>query len=543
MGNNQRCKKIINNKIFKIKLMFDIIIKNGTLIDGSGEPMYRADIGVKDDKIVKIGNLQNESGELEIDAADRLICPGFVDVNNHSDTYWKIFSDPSLESLVYQGITTIVGGNCGSSLAPLLGAKAIASVQKWSDINQTSLDWLMMEEFLDVVERKKLSINFATLVGQATLRRSILGDETRALNDKEIEFLAKKLAESLKDGALGMSSGLVYAHARSTTMDELISFGKTIEKYDGVYVTHMRNEEKDFLNSVEESIEIARQSKVKLHISHLKVIGEKNWDQMEKALDAIARANEVGLEVSFDVYPYTNTGSVLYTLLPDWATEGGKKMMIGRLKNPEIRVRIVEEMKKSQIDYSKIEIAISPLNKTLARRKISEIASSQEKTVEDAIIDILIASEGRVIISMDVLSEENIEKAIAHPASIIATNGSGYKDDHGSTGEVVHPRSFGAFPRILSKYVLGKRIISWEEAVAKMTSIPAQKFGIKKRGELKEKYFADIVIINRDEIRDLATPENPYQYNKGIDFVLVNGKIIVQEGKYNGGRFGEVIRR
>lgn len=523
--------------------MFDVIIKNGTVIDGSGSPMYRADIGIRDDKIAKIGDLRNEKSAIEVDAADRLVCPGFVDVNNHSDTYWQIFSNPDLESLVHQGITTIVGGNCGASLAPLLGAKAIASVQKWLSISKTSLDWLSMREFLAVVERKKLAVNFATLAGQATLRRSILGDEMRNLNSKEVDFLAGKLADAMKEGALGMSSGLVYTHARSTTEDELVGLAGKIEKYGGVYVTHMRDESAGFLDSVEESIEIARLTKVKLHISHLKVSGEENWHLMERALGAVSRARETGLDVTFDVYPYTNTGSVLYTLLPAWATDGGKKMMLNRLRDPAARAKVVAEMKASAIDYAKIEIASSALNKTLARRKISEIAASQEKSIEDAVIDILIASDGQVIISMDVLSAENIEMAIAHPASIIATNGSGYRDDHGRTGEVVHPRSFGAFPRVLSKYVLGKRLLGWEEAIAKMTASPARKFGIKKRGELKEGFFADITIVDRDKIADFATPENPYRYNEGIDLVMVNGRIALQDGIYTGGRFGEVIRR
>lgn len=522
--------------------MYDIIIKNGTLIDGSGEPMYRADIGIKDDKIDKIGNLQNEKSVIEVDAMDRLVCPGFVDVNNHSDTYWQIFSNPDLESLVYQGITTIVGGNCGSSLAPLLGVKAIASVQKWLSVNK-SLDWLSVQEFFEVVERKKLSINFATLVGQATLRRSILGDEMRNMSIKEVDFLAGKLLIALKEGALGMSSGLVYTHAKSTTVDELVNLAKTIKKCDGVYVTHMRNENVDFLKSVEESVEIARLTKVKLHISHLKVMGEKNWHLMENALNMISRAREVGLDVTFDVYPYTNTGSVLYTLLPIWVADGGKKMMLMRLKNPEIRARVVAEMQESEVDYAKIEIASSILSKTLARRKIAEIAVAQGKTVEDTIIDILIAANGQVIISMDVLSDKNIDLALAHPASVIATNGSGYRDDHGKTGEMVHPRSFGTFPRVLARYVLGKRILSWEEAIAKMTAVPAKKFGIKKRGVLKEGYFADVVIVNRDDIKDLATEENPYAYSKGIELVLVNGQIALQDGRYNGNKAGEVIRR
>lgn len=523
--------------------MYDIIIKNGTLIDGSGEPMYTADIGIKDDRIAKIGDLSNEKSEVQIDAYERLVCPGFVDVNNHSDTYWRIFSDPYLESLVHQGITTIVGGNCGSSLAPLLGPKAIESVQKWLSINNPSLNWDTMEEFLKMIEKtNKLSVNFATLVGHATLRRSILGDDMRNLTLKEGEFLAKKLGIAMKEGAIGMSSGLVYTHAKSTTQDELINFAKIIKKYGGVYVTHIKNEDKNFLESIEDSLEIARQTKVKLHISHLKVTGEKNWHQMESALDAITRAQETGLDVTFDVFPYTNIGSVLYTLLPSWATDGGKKMMLERLKDSKMRAKVVAEMKESGIDFSKIEIASSPLAKSLSRRKITEIASSQGKSVEEAVLDTLVASEGKVIISMDVLSEKNIEMAIIHPAAIVATNGSGYSDTHGTTGEIVHPRSFGTFPRILSKYVQGKKILKWEEAIKKMTSFPAEKFNIEKRGRLKEKYFADIVIIDRDKIRDLATPENPYQYNKGIDLVMVNGQIALVNGSYNGHRAGSVIR-
>jgi N-acyl-D-aspartate/D-glutamate deacylase len=523
--------------------MYDVIIKKGTLIDGSGNPMYVADVGIKEDRIERIGDLSNEKSEVEIDAHGKFVCPGFIDVNNHSDTYWRIFFNPELESLVHQGVTTMIGGNCGSSLAPLLGVKAIESVQKWLNINRTSLDWLTVKEFLKVVEKKKLSINFATLVGHSTLRRAVLGDEMRNLSTKEAEFLSKKLAEAMKEGAFGMSSGLVYTHARSTSQEELISFAKTIKKYGGVYTTHIRNESDDFFNSVDEALEIVRLTEVKFHISHLKAVGEKNWNQMEKVLDTIEHFRNNGLDITFDVFPYTNTGSVLYTLLPAWAADGGRKVMLGRLKDPGIRAKILAEMKESGIDYSKIEIASSSLDKALSRRKITEIASSQGKTAEEAVLDILGASEGRVIISMDAMNEENIERAIAHPASIIASNGSGYNDKHGKTGEMTHPRSFGTFPRVLSKYVIGKKILSWEEAIRKMSGLPAEKFGLKKRGLLKKGYFADVVVLDRNKIRDLATPENPYQYNRGIDFVVVNGKVVLEGGKHNGSRCGTVIRK
>lgn len=505
--------------------------------------MYKADVGIKEDRIVAIGELHNEKCEIEIDAKDRFVCPGIVDVNNHSDTYWQIFSNPDLESLVYQGVTTIIGGNCGSSLAPLADPETIDSIQKWVNIRRLNLDWLNVEEFFEVVEQKRLSINFATLLGHGTIRRGILKNEMRSLTPRELSSIQDILGKALQDGGLGMSTGLVYTHARSTPTEELIELAKIIKKSNGIYTTHLRDEGKNFLEAVEEAIKIGEESGVKIHISHLKVMGEENWKLFDEGLRLIDHAFERGLDVTFDVFPYTNTGTVLYTLLPDWVSAGGKKMMIQRLKDPAIRPKVIAEMQLSGFDYSKIKIAISSLNKTLSRKSILEIAKSQEKSSEDAVVDVLIASEGRVITSIESLSQDNVEKAIAHPLSIVATNGSGYSIDHAKTGENVHPRSFGTFPRVLSEYVIKKKIISWETAVKKMTGYPAKKFGIKNRGEIKEKNFADIIIINKDKMEDLATSENPYQYSKGIEFVLVNGEIILKDGVYARERAGRILVR
>jgi len=505
--------------------------------------MFRGDLGVKDDEIVKIGELHDEKADLIIDAHGKFVCPGFVDVNNHSDTFWRIFLNPELESLVYQGITTIVGGNCGTSLAPLVDARTIESIQKWTDLKNVTVDWLRTKEFFDFLENKKLSINFATLVGHATLRRGILKDESRSLSPKEIAFIEKLLKDSLEEGALGLSAGLVYSHAKAASTDELINLSKWVKKYNGVYATHIRGEQDDIIESLEEAVEIAQKSKVKLHISHLKAMGEKNWSKMDEALDIIDHAYENGVDVTFDVYPYTNTGSVLYTILPDWIAEGGKKMLVRRLKDPVTRAKVILEMKESDFDYSKIEIAISPLNKTLARKKISEIAASQEKSVEEAVVDILVASEGRVIGSMEVLSAKNVEKALLHPLSIVATNGAGYNVDHKETGEIAHPRSFGAFPKVIHEYVLNKKLLSWEGAIRKMSSLPAKKFGLQKRGALLEGNFADVLVLDPEKINGPASKENPYQYSSGVDFMLVNGKVIVGEGEYNGEMGGRIIRR
>lgn len=522
--------------------MYDILIKNGTIIDGTGRPMFSADIGIKEDRIVKIGQLHDESADVEIDATDRLVCPGFIDVNNHSDAYWRIFNDPELESMVYQGITTIIGGNCGSSLAPLANANTITSIQKWTDMRKINVNWLTMDEFLDVVNEKNLSVNFGTLVGHGTLRRGLLKDEMRNLSEEELEIMKRMLLDSLESGAFGMSTGLIYTHAKLASKEELSELANVVKKYNRVYTTHVRGEKEELIGAIEEALDIAKKSGVKLHISHLKAMGEKNWNLMDEALKLIEQAKEGGIDVTFDVYPYTNTGSILYVLLPDWVSEGGKKAMLQRLKDPVLRAKVVDEMKKSGFDYSKVEIAISPLNRTLARKSIAEVARSQGKSVEEAVVDILVASEGLVVTSMDILSEENVEKAIVHPLSVISSNGSGYNLDHAKSGELVHQRNFGTFPRVLSKYVEEKKLISWEEAIRKMTSLPAEKFGISQRGKLQEDYFADLVVINKKEIKDISSKENPYQYSKGIDFAIVNGKIILSEGRYSEERNGEVLR-
>jgi N-acyl-D-aspartate/D-glutamate deacylase len=272
-------------------------------------------------------------------------------------------------------------------------------------------------------------------------------------------------------------------------------------------------------------------------------MGKKNWPKMDEVLETIDQAKKEGIDVTFDVFPYTNTGSVLYTILPSWVSEGGKRIMIQRLKNPAIRKKVISEMKKSGFDYSQVDIAISPLNKTLTRKKISEIARSQEKSVEDAILDVLIASEGRVITSMEVLSEDNVRKAIVHPLSMISSNAAGYNVNHAGTGEVVHPRSFGTFPKVLAKYVMAEKILSWEEAIRKMTSFPAENFGIKNRGKIEKKYWADILVIDPKKLESPASKASPYQYSKGIDAMVVNGRVVVEGGKYIYSEYGKVIRK
>lgn len=523
--------------------MFDIIIKNGVIIDGTGRMMHRDDIGIKEGKISEIGDLCNEDADKIIDAKDCYVAPGFIDINNHSDTRWRIFSNPNLESLIHQGITTIIGGNCGSSLAPLHNSEMIKSIRKWMDIEKININWVTVDDFLEEVKKIKLAVNFGTLIGHSTLRRGIIGDATRDLMEDEIRVMEQMTKKAMKDGAFGISTGLVYSHAKLANKKEIGRLAKIVADFNGVYATHVRDESDDILESIGEAIETAKEAGVRLSISHLKIMGEKNWPLMDKVLAKIREAKNDGLDICFDIFPYTATGSVLYTFLPEWVSRGGRKMMISRLKDPETKQKVIEEMIADSIDYAKIIVAVYSLGRTLTRRIVADIAHSQCKTPEETVIDLLIASNGRIITITEALSEENLEKSIQHSLSMISSNGSGYNIEHKETGELVHPRDFGSFPKILSNYVKKKRIISWEEAINKMTGRPAEKFGIKKRGFIKIGNYADMVVFDPASINDMATINKPYQYPVGINYVLVNGKVALENGLITGERAGKVLKK
>lgn len=523
--------------------MFDIIIKNGVIIDGTGRVMHKDDIGIKEGKIVEIGDLSNERADKVIEAKNKYVAPGFIDINNHSDTRWRIFSNPALESLIYQGITTIIGGNCGSSLAPLHNSEMIKSIRKWMDIEKINVNWVSVDDFLEEVQKIKPAVNFGTLIGHSTLRRGIIGDATRNLMEDEIRVMEEMAKKAMQDGAFGLSTGLVYSHAKLANKKEIERLARIVANFNGIYTTHVRDESDKIYDSVSEAIETAKSAGVRLSISHLKIMGAKNWPMMDRVLKKIQEAKEEGLDVGFDVFPYTATGSVLYTFLPEWVSRGGRKMMLSRLKDPKTKERVIQEMIKDSIDYAKIIVAVYSLGKTLTRRIIADIAHSQCKTPEETVIDLLIASNGRIITITEALSEENLDKTIQHPLSMISSNGSGYNIAHKTTGELVHPRDFGSFPKVLNHYVKKKRMITWEEAINKITGRPAEKFGIKKRGFVKIGNYADIVIFNPEIISDMATINKPYQYPIGIDCVLVNGNIALEDGVLSEERFGRALKK
>ncbi len=522
--------------------MFDIIIRNGILIDGTGTKRRQADVGVKGEKIRKIGDLKNERAKQIIDAKGHYVTPGFVDINNHSDSYWRIFTDPDLKSLVYQGITTIIGGSCGSSLSPIINKESIKSIRKWVDTRKFNFNWSRLDSLFLNLEKDGLAVNFGTLVGHSTIRRGIMGDKVNVVNDAEIKAMKKILKKSLREGHMGFSTGLTFSHARLASNKELMTLVKTVVRQNKVYATHLRDEMDKLSMAVEEAIKTAKMTNAKLHIFHLKALGEKNWPLIEKALQKISQAKKSGLDITFSIYPYTISGSVLYTFLPEWVARGGRRMMLNRLRKESYRQRVIAEMKKSGIDYAKMIISISSIDKTIVNKRIEVIAKTQNKSIEETVIDLLLINNGRIIVLAGMMSEENIKAKIKHPVSLIASAGVGYDEEYQNSGRIVHPRNFGAFPRVLRKYVLQEKIITWEKAITKMTSLPAEKFGVEQRGVIAKNYFADILIINPKTITDLATIKNPYRYAKGIEYSLINGKLTIKNGKYVGERNGKIIK-
>ncbi|MDD3191040.1 MAG: D-aminoacylase [Candidatus Pacebacteria bacterium] len=525
--------------------MFDLVIKNGVVIDGSGFGRVEADVAIENNRIVAIEKLHGTfQAKKVIDAKGKIVCPGFIDILDHSDSFWTLFTIPRLDSKITQGITTIIGGNCGSSLAPVFGDSSIHSIRKWVNLDNVNVNWSRMSEFFGELNRRKIGINFGTLVGHETLRRGMLGDDVRKIREDEVKMIGKMLYDSLKEGAFGMSTGLVFSHERMVSPDEIKYLAEILKSADALYASHVRGEAEELLPSVNEAIQVGRETGVSIEISHFKAIGKKYWSDMERALKMIDIANEEGVNMDFDIYPYDTTGSVLYILLPDWVAEGGRKKMISRLKDLELRQKIIREMKGMDYDYENIIISICPKIREIVGKRIIDMARGQEICPEEAIIELLISSNGHVIVfDKGVLSEKNIEMEIKSNNCLISSADAAYNTEYARSGELVHPRCFGSFVRVLGKYSREKQIISLEKAINKMTLMPAQKIGIKERGLLQTGYFADIVVFNPETVGDRSDFENPYKYSTGVDYVFVNGKLVIDNGQHTGELAGRVLKK
>lgn len=517
---------------------YSTIIKNGTVFDGKGSKPVKTDIGISDDEIIIIGDLQREAAYNIVDATGKYVAPGFIDITNHSDTHWSIFSSPGQESLVSQGITTIIGGNCGSSLAPFLGESSAKEIGRWADISKVNVNWQTLGQFLEEMDKHKLGINFGTFVGLNTIRRSTINDRQQI---KKTGFL---LELSLRDGAFGVSTNFGLDDIGFFTDDNLVAMLNRLKPYGVISKHHLEDEGQNLLPVVSRLIFAARESGSNLHISHFKALGRSSWNFFEAALKMIQSARNDGARITYDFFPYTKTGSKLLSLLPLWFRKYSLEEALNILSSEKEKKRqdLKNHLKSITLHYDKIIVASATVGLGKTGRTIKELSVESDREPEEVILNLLEANKLRVSIFNEVISENNLEIIAKDDYSVLSSDGVGCDLDKKNTNDLPHPRSFGAFPRAISQFVKKKEIISIETMICKMSGLPAKILGITDRGILEKGKKADIVIFDPVTIEDAATYEEPFAAARGIESVFVNGKLAITAGKFTGLMSGKILR-
>jgi len=522
--------------------MYDILIKNGEIIDGTGTEPKRTDLAIKNGKIVALDDFKNEKAKIEINADKKYLSPGFIDINNDADHDLSLIEMPEADNLIRQGITTMVGGNCGASLAPLI-SHSLVSLDKWLKVTNLNINWRTLGEFLKFLEQKHLAINFATLVGWGTLRQDLTQNQFRPLTKKELEELKFLVKMSLEQGAFGVSFGLGYNLEQAVGLTEIQSLAELVKKKNSFFSFHLRNEADGFLAGMREVLEVAEKNKVSIEISHLRVEGKENFESFPEALKMIQKINQEKELVNFDLFPYDYNVESIYLLLPEWVAVGGREILLKNLHDEIVRKKIIEDLKRKKNLYQDLIVVDSGERWWFVGKSLKEISQGFNLSLEESLLKIIELCEKKVSVLVKSLSWDNVQKGITSPYSFIASNGTICDLNSGKKGRWVHPRAFSTFPKFLNDYVKEQKLFSWEEAINKITGKVADKLGLKNRGYLKENYAADVVIFNPEKIKDKSSLENPFQYPEGIETVIVNGRIAYQKGLFSHEHYGQVLRK
>lgn len=524
-----------------------ILIKHGLIVDGNKTPAYEGDILIENEKILKISQDLNEEADKVIDAKGRVICPGFIDTHSHSDLV--ILVNPYNEVKIRQGITTEVLGQDGISMAPL-PQEHISSWRKnlaGLDGESDEIDWKYetTENYLKMMDYNEVGLNETYLVPHGNVRMEAMGLEDRPATKEEIQKMCEITERELKAGAIGLSTGLIYIPCAYSLTEEIIEMCKVVAKYDGVFVVHQRSEADTILTSMEEIIEIGKQSGVKVHFSHFKVCGKANWKYIPQVIELLEKAEKEGIRVSFDQYPYAAGSTMLGVVLPPWAHSGGTDKLIERLSDENERAKMKKDIANgiegwdnfiefAGIDQIFVTSVKTEKNKDTIGKSLLEIGKMRGKDPLDATFDLLKEEENAVGMVDFYGLEEHIIGFMKRDEQNVCTDG--------LLAGKPHPRAYGSFPKILGRYVRELNVLTIEEAVYKMTKKAATSFSIKDRGELKEGYFADIVIFDKDTVSGCDDFINSMQYPTGIDYVIINGNCVVEEGKYNKIKAGKVLK-
>jgi len=492
----------------------DILIRNGKILDGTGNSWFYGDVGIKNGKIAAVGHLDNRTALKIIDATGLVVAPGFIDVHAHIES--GIFERPTADNYIYDGVTTVITGNCGGSAADL-------------------------HEFFYRIDSMKTSVNVASLAGHNTIRRLAMGLDNRAATPGELMKMEELTAKAMKDGAVGLSTGLIYLPGMYSNTEEVVALARETKKFNGIYASHIRNEENNVVEALDEAINIGKQAGIPVEISHFKVNGKSNWGRSRETLAMVEKARRDGYEVTIDQYPYTASSTNLGVRLPDWALAGGDDSLKKRIDDPLLHARIIKEMLEQLhlyefSNYSFAVVANYRADSSYNGKNISEInllKGREPLAGEEAetILDMMKAGGAQMVYHG--MNEEDVKTIMQYPFNMIGADG-GVSNGRG----MPHPRTYGTNARVLGKYVREEHIISLEEAIRRMTSLPAQKFQLKNRGLIKEGMAADIVVFNEKEVTDRATFEQPHQFSAGFYFVIVNGKTVIDNGTHNGTRSG-----
>ena len=529
---------------------YDIIIRNGQVIDGSGRPGYKADVAIKNDRIALIGKLRGAKAKREIDARGQVVAPGFLDMLGQSEQY--VLIDPRAMSKVMMGVTTEITGE-GESIAPV-NDRILKEQEDFNRRYNLTIDWRTFDQYFNRLDKQGAGVNLGSFVGATQVREYVIGYDNRPPTASELEQMKKLVADAMKDGALGVSTSLQYVPARFAKTDEIVELAKVAHQYGGIYISHQRSEANAIDDSMKEVFEIARRANIPAEIWHFKTAYKKNWGRMPEMLGRIAAARRQGLKITADVYPYVAGSTSLSACLTPWALEGGTDQMVARLKDPQTRERLKKEISSDAKDWENIYLGSggpggiligSVVNRELEQwqgKRLSEIASAQNKDPLDALFDFIIADHGQTGAIFFMMSEDDMKAALKSPFVSICTDSGARATDGPLAGSKSHPRGWGTYPRILGRYVRDEKLIPLELAIYKMTGLPASNVGLKQRGLLRQGYFADITIFDPKTVIDRATFEEPNQYPVGINYVMVNGQIEVDNGQRTPVNSGRVLR-
>jgi N-acyl-D-amino-acid deacylase len=527
------------------KNQYDIIIKNGLVLSGFGNPGLKKDVGIIGDTISVIDNLGEKTANLIIDATDLVVAPGFIDIHTHTDA--KLLVDFRGVSKITQGVTTEVSGNCGSSPFPKNESDLQEMNKEFNERYGISVDWNDLNGYLNVLEDSGISMNYATFTGQGTLRSFAVGKNDVVPTSEQMKKMKQALDKSMKEGSFGLSSGLEYAPGSYADTQELIELCKVVSANGGIYNTHMRNEDDYVIEAMEEAIKICQEAQVPVELAHLKACNKSNWHKVDRMLELLTTTNSRGLPVTADRYPYVAYGTGMSTFLPLWSRQGETDDVLARLQDNE-QIKKIEDYALSRgsriggWDRVMISYCKSDENTKWEGKTIQECAKESGNSEFEFIRELLINERLSVGIVGFAMDEDNLKKILSSPLVMIGSDGSTAAPDGKLATGKPHPRYYGTFPRVLGKYCREEKCFDLPTAIKKMTTMPAEKIGLKKRGSLIRGNFADITIFNPETVIDKATFTEPHQTADGIEYVLVNGKLVIDKGKHTGARSGSVLR-